>query len=715
MAENVAWPPLSSRKVIGQSYRRLDGIEKASGRAKYNSDLIKPGQLWASIVSSPHAHAKVKSVDLSAAEQMPGVKGIEVVSPAGTEIQWAGTEIAFVAAESEEQARDAARAVKVEYEVLEHFVQDEDPKKVGSRLKAAGEKIEGDPEKAFKEAEVVIDGYYAIPALAHCCLEPHGNLIDWNGGKVEYNPSTQAVTSIQGDLARQLSVPAANVHVHMDYIGGGFGSKFQADRWGIASAAISKKTGRPVKVFLERSEEVVIAGVRPSAYAKIKLGASKDGTVTAWESDSWASGGITGGGSPPLPYVFTKIANQRLTHNAVALNTAPIRAWRAPNHPQASFLTCSAMEDMAAKLNMDPLDFFIKNAALTTRPDTYIRQLKKAAEMAEWKKNWHPRGQSGSGPLKRGLGIGVGTWNGLGHASSCRTNIHPDGSVEVELGSQDLGTGTRTAIAQVAAETFGLKHTDIKVKIGDTAYPPSGTSGGSTTIGGVSTSTLKSTVAARQKLFDVAASALNVQPDQLEAVGGKIQVKGNATKGLTWKAACQKLGVTPISVTAENNPRTLRQEKLADGGTGGVQIADVTVDIETGVVKMNKMVAVQDCGLIVNPRLAESQVLGACIMMICGALMEERIADQVTGQVLNADMEFYKLAGIKDIGEIEVHMEVDPENDARGVIGLGEPPTIPGIAAISNAVANAVGKRVPRVPFTPDHVLATLYGDGRNS
>jgi xanthine dehydrogenase YagR molybdenum-binding subunit len=703
---------MKARKVMGQRYSRLDGIEKASGKAKYCSDYKLPDMQHTAVLSCPYAHARVRSIDTSAAEKHPGVTGVRVTAPAGTEIQWAGWEVAFVAANTELAARDALRKIKVDYEVLPHLVKEADLKKAGSRAKAAGEQIEGDPDKAFQEADVVSEGEYGIPALAHSCLEPHGNVVQWTpDNKVEFNPSTQAVSSIRGEISRNLNVPQANVHVHQDHIGGGFGSKFSPDRWGVESAHLSKQSGgKPVRVFLDRNIEQVIAGVRQSAFGRIRLAAKKDGTITGWESNTWSSTGIAGGTSPPIPYVFTRIPNRRQNHTGVMLNTAPVRAWRAPNHQQASFLTCCAMEDLAAKLNMDPLQLFIKNAGLTPRGETYERQLKKAGELAEWAKLWRPRGQSGKGPIKRGLGIGVNTWGGAGHAATARLNIHPDGSVEVELGSQDLGTGTRTIIAQVLAETLGLRVADVKVKIGDTNYPVAGTSGGSTTVGGVSSATRKAAVDALGQLFETVAPSLGAAAADLEATGGKIQVKGNPAKSLAWKAACQKLGVKTISVTNENDPRVAPKEGLNTGGVGGVQIADVSVDVETGVVKMNRLVAVQDCGLIINPKTAESQVLGACIMSICGALMEERITDQITGRVVNADMEFYKLAGIKDIGEIICHLEIDEKNDARGVIGLGEPPSVGGIAAIANAVANAIGVRVKYVPMTPDHVLDALEG-----
>ncbi|MBM3724097.1 MAG: xanthine dehydrogenase family protein molybdopterin-binding subunit [Acidobacteria bacterium] len=707
---DYSWPPMNKRRVIGQRLNRLDGPAKSSGKAKYPTDVQRPGLLHAVILSSPHAHARVRSIDISAAQAMPGVEDIRVMSPAGTEIQWAGAEVAAIAARTEEIARDAARAIKVDYEVLPHLVKEDDLARAGNRAKAAGEQVTGDPDTVFRESGVVVhEGSYSIPVITHCCLEPHGSTIEYKGEKVEMWPSTQNVSGIGGDLARSLNIPVTNVSVHMDYMGGGFGSKFPADRWGTEGANMSKKTGKAVKLYLDRRQELTIGGVRPSAFAKVKIAARRDGTIVAWQSESWATGGVGGGGMPPIPYVFTNIPNKRLNHSAVSLNAGGARAWRAPNHAQACALTATAMEDLAAKLNMDSLEFMLKNANLTLRPETYRAQLQKAAELIEWKKYAHQRGDKTAGHIKQGLGIGFSTWGGAGHASNCRANIHPDGSVEVELGSQDIGTATRTAIAMVAAETLGIPVEQVKVKIGENSYPASGASGGSTTIGGVSSSTRKAAMNALDKLMDVVAASLNVPKDNLEAVDQRIQVKGNPDKAMTFKAACQKLGVKSISEMGTNDPKN--PGGLNSQGASGVQMAHVSVDIETGVVRMNKFVAVQDCGLVVNPKTAESQVYGACIMNICAGLMEERVMDQITGRVLNADMEFYKLAGIKDIGEIVVHMDITPEHDRKGIIGLGEPPAIAGPAAISNAVANAIGVRVPGLPMTPERVLKALYGE----
>ncbi|MGD0199991.1 MAG: xanthine dehydrogenase family protein molybdopterin-binding subunit [Bryobacteraceae bacterium] len=713
-APDYHWPAPEKRRVIGKPLNRIDGLAKASGRIKYSYDIARPGLLYGAILTCPHAHARVKATDTAAAEKSPGVTALVLMAKPGEEIQYAGYEVAAVAATTEDQARDALRKIKVEYEVLPHFVNEQDLAKAGDNAKPSGQQSTGDPDTAFQQADVISEGFYGVPVLNHCTLETHGQVCEWKGDQLDYWPSTQAVASIGGELAKLLEIPVASVHTHMDAIGGAFGSKFSPDRWGEACARLSKKSGgRPVKLFLDRATELAIAGNRPAYYARIKTAAKKDGTVTAWDARTWGTGGFGGVNLPPgsLPYVFRKVPNVRLAHTSVSVNAAMERPWRAPNNPQFSYLTCCAMEDLAAKLNMDPVEFFTKNADLSQQPQVYRAQLAKAAELAEWKKLWRPRGESGPGPLKQGLGIGFCTWWGMGHESNCRTTIHPDGSVELELASQDLGTGTRTVIAIVASETLGVPPRRIKVRIGDNKYPESGPSGGSTTVGGVSASTRKSTMNALYKLFEAVAPALGAQPEELEAAGDRIQVRANPAKGLAWSAACRKLGAKSITEMGVNNPRS--PGGLTAGGVGGVQIAHVGVDVETGIVRMNRMVAVQDCGMVISPKTAESQVYGGCIMSICGALMEERIMDSATGRVLNTDLDTYKLAGIGDVGEIIVYLNREPEHDRRGVVGLGEPPVIGGLAAIANAVANAIGVRVPVLPLTPNKVLAAL--EGRNA
>jgi xanthine dehydrogenase YagR molybdenum-binding subunit len=712
------WPAADKRSLIGKRIERLDGPAKASGSAKYSYDMNRPGMLVAKLLTSPHAHAKVKSIDTSEAERSPGVRAVKVISAVGTELQWEGTEVAAVAADTEELARDGVRKIKVEYEVLPHLVKEEDVSKAGDRAKPSGGETKGDPDKAFADSDVVTsEGFYGINTITHCCLESHGQVMEWDGDNCTIYASTQAVGRVGGDLAKALAndkdtanIKPSNVRVITNYMGGGFGSKFSIDRWGIVCSQLSKQAGKPVKLMLDRDEELLMAGMRPSDYAKIKVAAKKDGTLVGWDSESWSTAGPGNAGMPPIPYVFTELPNKRTRHLAIATNTGPARAWRAPNHPQAAVLTMGALDDLAAKLNMNPLDFFIKNVGLTPRGDVYRDELLKAAELMDWKTKWHPRGQGGRGHIKHGVGLSMHTWGGRPHDSDCRVSIHPDGSVQATLGSQDLGTGTRTVIGIVAAETLGLPLNGVEVQIGDSNYPPSGASGGSTTVGGVSASTRRASVKALDKLFEVVAPELGSTADKLVARDGRIFVEGDQSKSLTWKAACAKLGAKTISELGRQPARD--EGNLNDANVGGVQMAEVEVDTDTGIVAVKKMVAVQDCGLVIAPKTAESQVLGAMIMGVCAALYEERIFDQQTGTMLNADMEFYKLSGIADVGDMVVHM-MTGVYDSRGVIGLGEPPAISPPAAISNAVANAIGVRVSPIPLTPDKVLAALQKGGR--
>jgi xanthine dehydrogenase YagR molybdenum-binding subunit len=706
------WPDAADRSLIGKSISRIDGPAKSSGQAKYSYDIKRPGMLYGKMYRSPYAHAKITSIDTSEAEKSAGVKALIVIQPVGTEIQWAGDEIVCLAAETESQAEDAIRKLKVEYDPLPHLVVDNDLDIAGSNLKPADQRKTGDPDQAFADSGAVIsEGFYGVPVITHCCLETHGVAAEWtDDSHVTVWASTQNVSGIAGEIAedKDVGIPAANIRIICQYIGGGFGSKFSPDRWGILTVRLAKAAKRPVKMMLERDMDLEVAGARPAAYAHVKVAVKKDGTITGWDSESWATGGLSSGNMPPIPYVIEP-PNRRTSHKVLVTNIGPARAWRAPSHPQACVLTMCAFDDAAAKLNMDALDFFLLNTPLAgERGKMYHEELLKAADMMEWKKKWHPRGDKTPGIMKRGLGLSMHTWGGRGHTSKCQTTIHPDGSVVIALGSQDLGTGTRTVINIVAAETLGLPLDAVKVEIGDSLYPPSGASGGSTTVGGVSSSTRRSTTDARDQLFAAVAPSLGAKPEDLVARDGRIHLSSDASKGMTWKEACRKLGVKTIQVVGANPGPCA----LISSGVGGVLMADVSVDTETGLVKMNKLVAVQDCGLIIDMKTAESQVLGALIMGVTYSLFEEKVMDQQTGRMLNPNMEFYKLAGIGDIGKLEVHMMTGPGYDDRGVIGLGEPPVISPGAAISNAVANAIGVRVPTLPFTPGRVLAALEKGG---
>ena len=717
----VDWPAAEKRSVIGKRIDRADGAVKATGAAKYSYDINRPAMLWAKVVASPHAYAEAVSIDTSAAEKMPGVKAAwkdESLLGRDTngdgKIKYAGQILAAIAAETEEQATEAIHHVKIEYKVLEHQVRDND---VALAKGDPNKREKGNVEEALTKAEVVHTGNYGVPVITHCCLEPHGQVTELRDGELFVWPSTQNVSGYADrSLADATGVPQNKIHVDCQYMGAGFGSKFGVDKWGTIGATLSKQTGRAVKLMLDRDLELAIAGNRPSAFSTIKVGAMKDGTMTAMDCEIWGTAGMGGRVPDVMPYVFTGLPNHRYVTKRIPTHRGSQRAWRAPNHPQNCVLTMGALSDTAAALKMDELEFFLKNLQFAAGPpnaaEVYREELQKAAELIGWKQKSRLRGAPQPGPVKRGLGIALHTWGGRGHDSQCDVTIHPDGSVEAKMGTQDLGVGTRTCIAQVIAETLGLPHTAVKVAIGRNDYPRSGASGGSTTIGGISVSSRKAATDALNELLAKAAPRLGAGAEALEAWDGSIQVATDPAKKLSWKEACAALGVNSVTKRGICVPADAVTAGLISAQVGGVQIAEVSVDVETGVVTLNELVAVQDCGLIVNLKLAESQVFGGMIMGITSALYEEAVYDAATGTMLNADMEFYRLAGIKDVGKLTVHMMTGKGYDERGVIGLGEPPVIGPAAAIANAVANAIGVRVPNLPLTPDRVLAALTQKG---
>jgi len=710
------WPAAGQRALLGTRVSRADGPLKTTGAAKYSYDINRPGMLWAKLLASPHPHAEIVSIDVAAAEKQPGVKAAwKDEALIGKEVLYAGQIVAAVAAETEEQAEEAIHHIRVEYKVLEHNVRDADPALSRGN---PDRKEQGNVEEALGKSDVVHTGAYGIPVITHCCLEAHGQVTELRDGELLVWPSTQNVSGYADRaLADATGVAQNKIRVDCQHMGGGFGSKFGVDKWGTIGALLSKQTGRPVKLMLDRDLELAIAGNRPSTFANIKVGAMKDGTLTALDCELWGTSGMSGTLPSVMPYVFGKIPSHRRVSKRIQTHRGGARAWRAPNHPQNCYLTMSALADTAAVLKMDELEFFRKNLPLTERtefnaPKVYGEQLQIAADLIGWKQKAHLRGAGGPGPVKRGLGIALHTWAGRGHGSNCDVAIHPDGSVEAKIGTQDLGVGTRTCVGMVIAETLGLPLAAVTVHIGKNDYPTSGPSGGSTTIGGISTSSRKGATEALNELFAKAAPRLGVEADALEAKQGFVRVAADPNKRLSWKEACSLLGVAAITKRGNCVPDEAVKAGLMGAHVGGVQMAEVAVDVETGVVTLTELVAVQDCGLIINLKTAESQVFGGLIMGITSALYEEAVYDVTTGRMLNADMEFYRLAGIHDVGKLTVHMMTGPGYDERGVIGLGEPPVIAPAAAIANAAANALGVRVPNLPLTPDRVLAALNQKG---
>ena len=738
MAEvKYSWPENHKARLIGKRISRVDGLVKSNGTAKYTYDINLPNQLIVRALGCPHAHCRVISVDDSETKKVPGVVHVHLLNAPGPgkepiEIQTDGQLLVAVAAETEAAAAEGVAKLKVKYELLDVFVDDANlqaaeakgrTKKAGGNIELdteLGEPADGEDEeewekktlaRLFDQSKYVVEGEYGIDAITHCCLEPHGATLHWEGNRLKAHLSTQNVSQTDDGFAGGLDITADDVDVHCDYMGGGFGSKFKPDYWGIAAAQISKATGRPVKFLLTRDQELKIGGNRPSGFIKVKLGADENGVVQVWDSHHWGTSGYDGKtvAIGNFPYVFHPKNLQRQA-TGIVTNNEPSVAWRAPNHPQACALTQTAYDDLAAKMQADSLDIFLRNLEhidSSEKAHVYAEQLRMGADLIDWRKHWHPHGKGRrSGSVVEGLGIGMHKWAGTANDSNCLLKIHPDGGVESYCGTQDLGTGTRTVCGMVLAETLGLPLEAIKVNIGSSTYPFSGASGGSTTVGAVCESHRRAAQDALAQLFELVAKKLNVAADKLEAYNGRISVVGYSDQSISWKEACSLIGIRPLEVTAAYKRGDA--SPLSSANVAGIQMAHVAVDTDTGIVKIKKMVAVQDIGLIINRKTAESQIYGALIMSIAAGLFEQRINDPKTGVFINSELDNYRLPRLGDVGELVVQF-YEPESErSRGVIGLGEPPAISGAAAISNAVCNATGVRVPTLPMTPKRVLDAL-------
>jgi len=690
-----SWP--EKRTFIGSHATRVDGSVKVTGAAKYPSDVQPPGWLYGMVLRSKWAKAKITSINLDKARSVPGIKAAVLAREGERTVRYYGEELAAVAGTSKQACLDALRVIEVEAKPLPFVVREDDAKEESSprvwddtpNLSKPAVNEKGDVDKAFTECAAVVEGFYTTPVQLHHPLETHGNTVAWADDGLTAWSSTQGISSVRDGLADNLKLPHSQVRVITEYMGGGFGSKFGAGVEAALAARLSKEAKAPVKLMLPRFDEALAVGNRPSSFQKIKLGATADGKLHAFELESYGTAGIGSGGSTegggggagfPAPYIYP-VSNIRVKQSGVNINAGSARAFRAPGHPTASFGMESILDELAVKMAIDPVELRLKNDPSEVRRKEY----QIGAERFGWKDKYRKPGSS-PGPIKTGVGCAGATWGGGGQGTQAQAQISPDGSIEIRCGTQDLGTGTRTLIAVVAADLLGLKPEQITVRIGDTNFPPSGGSGGSTTAASVSPA-----------IYDLCTKAL----EELQKTTDVADARGP-----NWNDACKKLGLNPLMVSGK------WQQGLSSSGAGGVQFAEVEVDTETGFVKVKKITCVQDGGLIVNKLTAESQVNGGIIMGIGYALYEERIMDRLSGMVLNPNFETYKLTALADVPEIDVVLLDMPE---RGVIGIGEPVTIPTASAVANAVANALGVRVGSLPITPARVLAALTSKGNAS
>ena len=772
--EPPALAPNAELQVIGKRTPRIDGRLKVTGAAKYTADVRLPGMLYARIVRAPHAHAKVRSIDTSQAERYPGVRAVHlldfvrgsaVLRDKSLEeaskfpiVRYVGQPIAAVAALTQADADEAARLVKIDYEV-EPFVVDADIAKQSSAplvFPGAADQAgsagggggpagvaqtgnvrgptksgplgppRGDVEQGFKDAEVVVDATYRTQVQTHSALETHGVVADWKADVITVWSSTQGTSTVKDEIAEVFGVPKSQVRVVTDFMGGGFGAKFGAGNFGVLATHLSKKAGAPVRLMVDRREEHAVGGNRPSSVQHLRVGAKRDGTLTAIHHVSYGTAGVgTGAGSGGPAKNMYPCPNVLIEESDVFTNAGPAAAFRAPGHPQGAFALEQSIDELAEKLAIDPLvlrdkiDVDEDEGGRNIDSDARRHERRLGAERIGWAKRHAPGADAG--PVKRGIGVAQAIWyRFVDLDASCEVRITRDGSVELLSGVQDIGGGIRTALAQVVAEELGLRVVDITMRIGDTNFPQGTASGGSKTTGSITPAARNAAYQAKRQMLHQVAPALGVDADALVMRDGKVFAKADPSKSLTFKAAAAKLRTEQIAARTSRSDdyggfigKSQSRNRAGLGGYGGVQFAAVAVDVETGIVKVERVVAVHDCGRPLNPLALESQINGGVLQGISYALYENRVLDRHTGTMMNANLDQYKILGARETPAIDVILiEEYRGRNSTDAGGIGEPSTIPTAGAVANAVYNAIGVRVRELPMTPARVLAALAQRG---
>jgi xanthine dehydrogenase YagR molybdenum-binding subunit len=697
--DGPVWGPNDKHRLLNTAIPRSDGPAKTTGTAIYTYDVRLPGMVHGRFVVSPHAHARVNKVDTTAAEK---IKGVLAVIPFGKEVRYEGEPVVAIAATTVEAAEDAIRAVVIDWDILPHVVTYEEV--MASKNPPAPQQKRGDRaqvDAALAACDAVVEATYTTKIVHHCCLETHGVVVDYRGGdEATVYASTQGTFTIPGDSARELGLPQSKVTSIVHHMGGGFGSKFGigiAGQWG---CRLSKQLKVPVKMMLTRRDEFLTAGNGPGSVQKMKAGVMKDGTLVAVDAVQYGLAGIGRGNIGAQPYQYSaQHAYQEQT--AVPTNEDSSCAMRAPGHPQASFAIESLMDELAEKIGMDPIDFRKKNALDRRTKQTstaWARQLDRGAKEIGWERRNPKPGMVGEGNLRRGMGCGIGAWGG-GGGPQCVVDvtIGQDGSVTVSVGTQDLGTGTRTYVRAIVAEELGLEYADVHEKIGDSRLGNANSSGGSTTAASLAPAVKDAAYNARIAMGQRIAGLLGAAPDALLFANRAIAGNG---KSFTWAQACAALPAGGLSARGEWKPG------LSGNGAHGASFAEVEVDVETGHIRVIKMCHVQDGGLPLNRLAMESQINGGMIQSMGMALYEARVMDADLGVMLNSAFNDYKLPGCLEIPELVPI--IDDGDDRQVVIGIAEPANIPGVGAVANAVYNACGVRVRDLPITPDKILAGL-------
>jgi xanthine dehydrogenase YagR molybdenum-binding subunit len=737
--------PWGETKVVGSAPPRVDAFDRVSGKAQYTYDVILPNMVYGAILRCPHAHAMVKSIDTSEAEKMPGVVGVLTGESPGTDIPWygqgpaaqsklfdphcryQGEEVAAVAAQTPYQARDALKAIKVEYEVLP-FVLDENEavKPDAPQLFESGNTAgggfpmgRGDVKKGFAEADIVLEETFTTSVQMHAMMEAHGSVVKWDGDTVTIWDSTQGVyDACMLPYARTMNLPYNKVRVTCRYMGGGFGSKLELNKHTVIASLLARSTKRPVKIMLSREETMLCVGNRPNARMTFKAGVKKDGTLTALQftnfntSGAYSSSSFTGF----IVQELYKCPHVAISDTSAYTNAGRARAFRAPGFPTGDWALEQMMDMLAEKLNMDPVEFRLKNFTDKSQwqqnkpyssaglKDCLIEGSKKFG----WKEA--RAAKKDDGPIKRGFGMAAGLWllGSGGPPYTAEIRMVSDGSVTIKTGAMDLGTGTKTAACMVAAEELGVPLESIRIINADTAITPyASSSGGSQTLPSLAPTVRRGASILKRQVFDWAAETIGVPADDLEIQGKSIVSRSNPEKKKTLEEIFRAKGVMDAIAIGNRQPNPANKVVMPFGA----HFAEVEVNTGTGEVRVVRLVAANDSGRVINRKTFDCQVFGGNVMGLGYGLTEKRVMDRKTGIMCNPNLHDYKVPTAMDV---PVNHEVVPidleDNECNnvGCKGLGEPAHVPTAAAIANAVYDAIGVRPVDGPIDNRVILDLL-------
>jgi len=709
------WPegPLT---VVGRKVPRLDGEQRARGQAPYTADLQLPGMLHAAVLRSPHARARLDKLDLESARSAPGVRAVigpDDLEQLTAEPGYVGHAVAAVAADTFAEAQAAVERIDVDWEVLKPLLDPDEAVRQESYTNDGPDRYErGDFQRGLGEADVVVEAEYRTQVVLHNALETHQAVCHWEDDGITIYISTQYIWGIRKTMAEQLGLPRDKVRVVCYAMGGGFGAKNGPGDYTPIAAELAKQTGRPVRCALTRREENVASGNRNATVQRLTVGAKSDGTLTALGGEFVNAIGYSGWSMTtegPMQMLYA-CENVRTVNYGAKLNTPPNAAFRAPGFVEGTFGLECLLDELAAKLDIDPLELRRRNYADSDRIDDRPFSSKNLAECyrraePHWARRDEVRARS-EGPWKHGTGLASQIWfGGGGPPSYAWVRIGGDGRAQVVTAMQDIGTGTRTAMAQIAAEELGIPLEHVQVSLGDSARGPfASISAGSSTTPSMGPAVRSAAAHAKRQILEIAAQRFHLEERVLDLKDDQIV----SADGGSWplEEITDLLEDGQILGKGARGPNPTGMRVL----TFGVQVAEVAVDVETGEVRVDKIAAIHDVGRVINRLGAESQVEGGIIQGIGHTLSEERIVDPATGSILTRTLDAYKMPTIADVPEIVTDLVdvPDPHLTNLGSKGLGEPPIIPTAAAIANAIRDATGADVRSLPITREEMLRAL-------